>query len=151
MSANSEILRDMQRLSLVSLVVDDLPRAVDFYRDAFGWKPHTQEDAIAFFQCNGFVLGLMTPATWEQEGTDLPRPGPGCLAINLGSREEVDAAVTKAVSAGATLAKDPVEVYWGGYSGYLTDPWNNAIEIAHNPNWLLTGDGRTLLPPLEEF
>ncbi|MBN2176327.1 MAG: VOC family protein [Demequinaceae bacterium] len=139
----------MQRLSLISLIVDDLPGAITFYGDAFGWKPHTRHDSLVFYQGNGFVLGLMTPSGWEEEATGQPRPGPACVAINLPSPEEVDTAVAQAVSAGATLVKDPVTVSWGGYSGYVTDPWNNLIEIAHNPDWPITADGRTLLPPLE--
>lgn len=134
----------MQRVSLVTLIVDEISAGVDFYQRAFGWSAKASEDEVAFFQMNGFVLGLLTPEAWEKEGTGVSVPRGALLAVNFPSKAEVDAAVDQAVAGGATLAKEPTEVYWGGYSGYVVDPWGNAIELAHNPFWTVTDDGRTL-------
>jgi uncharacterized glyoxalase superfamily protein PhnB len=63
------------------------------------------------------------------------------LALNLGSREEVDAATEDARAAGATIAREPAETFWGGYSSVMIDPDGHPWEIALNPRWTLTEDG----------
>ncbi len=63
------------------------------------------------------------------------------LALNLGSLEEVDAAIEEARAAGATIGREPAETFWGGYSGVFVDPDGHPWEIAHNPHWRLAEDG----------
>ena len=36
--------------------------------------------------------------------------------------------------AGATIVKEPEEVFWGGYSGYFSDPDDHLWEVAFNPH-----------------
>ena len=60
------------------------------------------------------------------------------LAHNVASKEEVDAVVQLAVSAGAKLIKQPQDVFWGGYSGYFADPEGHLWEVAYNPFMDLT-------------
>ena len=57
------------------------------------------------------------------------------LAHNVRSREEVDALLAVAVAAGATLVKPAEDVFWGGYSGYVSDPDGYLWEIACNPHF----------------
>jgi hypothetical protein len=53
----------------------------------------------------------------------------------VASEAEVDQTIEQAVSAGATLAKPPQKVFWGGYSGYFKDPDGYLWEVAHNPHF----------------
>ena len=139
-----------QRITLITLGVEDLERAIRFYRDGLGWRPSasSQEGEIAFFQLNGMVLGLWSRASLAQDAraVDSGSWGGVALAQNHGSREAVDAAVAAAVGAGATLLKAPEETEWGGYSGYVADPDGHPWELAHNPFWRLAGDGSLTLP-----
>ena len=57
------------------------------------------------------------------------------LACNMKSREEVDHTMKKAVAAGATLAKEPQELSWGGYGGYFIDLDGYYWEVAYGPDW----------------
>ena len=50
-----------QQISVITLGVADLDRSMRFYAEGFGWTPVFQNDEIAFYQMNGFVLG-----TWLQ-------------------------------------------------------------------------------------
>jgi uncharacterized protein len=68
------------------------------------------------------------------------------LAQNVGSKEEVDAALVAASRAGGRICRPAREVSWGGYSGYFLDPDDHAWEVAFNPYWGLSPDGRVLLP-----
>jgi catechol 2,3-dioxygenase-like lactoylglutathione lyase family enzyme len=139
-----------QRLTLITLGVADLDRAIRFYRDGLGWAPSSasQEGEVAFFQLNGMVLGLWSRASLAGDARVVDGGGWGGIALaqNHRSREAVDAAVAAALAAGATLLKAPEATDWGGYSGYVADPDGHAWEIAHNPFWPLAEDGSLVLP-----
>jgi uncharacterized glyoxalase superfamily protein PhnB len=139
-----------QRVTLITLGVADLGRAVAFYRDGLGWVPSasSQEGEVAFFQLNGCVLALWWRHLLARDARVADAGGWGGIALaqNQRSREEVDATVARAVAAGASLLKAPEETEWGGYSGYVADPDGHAWEIAHNPSWPLAADGSLTLP-----
>jgi uncharacterized protein len=138
------------RLTLVTLGVADLDRAVAFYRDALGWTPASTADGVAFFDLDGLVLALW-PHRDLAADSGLSPEGLGAyhgfaLAQNLRSREEVDALFEHLRERGADIAKPPVETDWGGYSGYFTDLDGHHWEVAWNPFWPMRDDGRIDLP-----
>lgn len=47
-----------QRLSFITLGVNDLDSVKNFYIEKFGWKPLKDSDGIVFFKLNGFILAL---------------------------------------------------------------------------------------------
>jgi uncharacterized glyoxalase superfamily protein PhnB len=57
----------------------------------------------------------------------------------------VDAVIEEARTAGATIAREPAETFWGGYSGVFVDPDGHPWEVAHNPHWTLEEDGSVRL------
>jgi catechol 2,3-dioxygenase-like lactoylglutathione lyase family enzyme len=138
------------RVSLITLGVDDLDRAVRFYRDGLGWRPSSAsvEGDVAFFQAGGLVLALWSRTNLAADAHLEPDAGWGgvALARNLESREAVDAAVGAWVAAGGRVLKEPVETDWGGYSGYVADPDGHPWELAWNPFWPLGPDGTVTLP-----
>jgi catechol 2,3-dioxygenase-like lactoylglutathione lyase family enzyme len=136
------------RLSLVTLGVADLARAIAFYRDVMGWSPAEATDDVAFLELNGVILGLWGHDQLAAELTVPADLGPYhgfALAQNLRSREAVDAAFAAFAAAGATITKPPTETDWGGYSGYVADPDGHRWEVAHNPFWTIDDDGRVRL------
>lgn len=132
-----------QRVTLISLGVDDLQRSCAFYK-ALGWQPAEDLPEVKFFRMKGFMLGLIgkdaLAADLGRQGSALGA-GATALAQNYGSPVEVDSAFAAAVSAGATVVKQPEKAHWGGYSGYYADPDGHVWEIAHNPFWPLDEDG----------
>ncbi|MBF9035225.1 VOC family protein [Rhodobacterales bacterium HKCCE2091] len=138
-----------QRITLVTLGVDDMARSRAFY-EALGWVRHGQsQEAVTFYQANGLVLGLFGRADLAADqgraGADL-ETGAITLAQNFATEAEVDAAFDAAVSAGAEVLKRPEKVFWGGYSGYYADPDGHVWELAMNPFWPLSEDGSLTLP-----
>jgi catechol 2,3-dioxygenase-like lactoylglutathione lyase family enzyme len=138
------------RLTLVTLGVEDLDRAIAFYRDVIGWSPASTDDGVAFFDLDGTILALW-PHRDLAADSGLPHDGLGryhgfALAHNARSREEVDAIFASLRAHGVDVAKPPVETDWGGYSGYFTDPDGHYWEVAHNPFWPLREDGRIAFP-----
>lgn len=134
------------RVSLITLGVDDLQRAVRFYRDGLGLKTEGivghefEHGAVAFFDLQpGLRLALWPRASLAQDA-GLPLGGRGtadlCLAHNVASKVEVDAVMAEAAAAGAVIAKPARETFWGGYAGYFRDPDQHLWEIAWNPRML---------------
>jgi len=132
-----------QRVSLITLGVSDLARARRFY-EAIGWKTGAQpDDDVIFFQTGDMVLALWDRAKLAEDSCVEDTSGWGgvTLALNVGSRREVDAATEEARAAGAKVGRKPAETFWGGYSSLIIDPEGHPWEIAHNPHWTLTPDG----------
>lgn len=137
-----------QRVTLIMLGVDDLARAHRFY-EALGWVAAQAQEGFVFFQMNGAVLGLFGRADLaEDQGRPGATLGTGAmtLAQNFDTEADVDAAFATALAAGAKALKAPQKVFWGGYSGYFTDPDGHVWELAKNPFWPLGEDGSLTLP-----
>lgn len=125
------------RISIITLGVADLDRSVEFYRDGLGLVLYDENtESIAFFQNKGTWLALY-PREALAADVGIPTQGSGfsgvTLAHNLRSKEEVDELLEVAVTAGATLVKPAQDTFWGGYSGYFSDPDGYLWEIAWNP------------------
>ncbi|WP_338325232.1 VOC family protein [Pedococcus bigeumensis] len=135
-----------QRLSLVTLGVADLARAEAFYT-ALGWERGNNEDEVAFFQCGGLVVALWDRGSLAEDSAVEDNGGWGgvTLALNVRSPDEVDEVLEQAAGAGAVIGRQGAETVWGGYSGIFVDPDGHPWEVAHNPFWTVTDDGRTLL------
>lgn len=135
-----------QRLSLVTLGVSDLDRAREFY-ERLGWRPTGPTRDVVFFQTGGMVVGLWGRAELAQDTgvTDGGGWGGITLAHNLRSPDEVDALLTEVEAAGGTIRRSGAATEWGGYSGLFADLDGHCWEVAHNPFWTITDDGRTLL------
>jgi catechol 2,3-dioxygenase-like lactoylglutathione lyase family enzyme len=142
------------RISLATLGVTDLQRSTDFYT-ALGWQRAEGSVAgvVTFFPTVGAALSLFGIADLAADA-DLPADAAPAvstgfrgfsLAINLESREAVDAAFATAEAAGARIVKAPRAADWGGYSGYFADPDGHLWEIAHNPGWPLDERGLPVL------
>lgn len=133
------------RLTLITLGVDDLERAVRFYREGLGWPTEGivgtefAHGAVAFFDLQpGLRLGLWPRASIAHD-TGLPlglaSPTSLTLAHNVGSPEQVDAVMAQAQAAGAHILKPARATDWGGYAGYFQDPDQHVWEVAFNPQW----------------
>ena len=137
-----------QRLSLVTLGVADLAASRRFY-ETLGWRSGAAADAdVVFFQAGGMVVALWGRAELAKDSGVEDSGGWGgvTLAHNVASPAEVDAVIEEARAAGATIAREGAETFWGGYSGAFVDPDGHAWEIAHNPHWTLGADGSITLP-----
>jgi predicted lactoylglutathione lyase len=138
-----------QRVNLITLGVDDLDRARRFY-EALGWQTGAEPGAdVVFFQAGEMVVALWERARLAEDSCVEDSPGWGgvTLAVNFGSREEVDAIAEEAKAAGARIGREPAETFWGGYSAVFVDLDGHPWEVAHNPRWTITEDGGVKLAP----
>jgi uncharacterized protein len=141
------------RISLVTLGVTDVPRAARFY-EAMGFSRKMRgapEHEVAFFDAGPVALSLYVVSGLARDAgfapaTKLPAFRPSSLAWNCASEAEVDAVMARALKAGATELVPAKEADWGGYHGHFLDPDGHIWEIAHNPHFPLSADGRPTLP-----
>jgi catechol 2,3-dioxygenase-like lactoylglutathione lyase family enzyme len=140
------------RLNVVTLGVTDFERSVRFYQD-LGFERRMKEtgDAIAFFDAGGMIVSLFR---WDMLAEDArvpaqPRPQAFrgiTLARMCRSDKDVDALMTTALTAGATLLKHAQKTEYGGYSGYFADPDGHAWEAVRAPGFKFVASGRVTLP-----
>ncbi len=134
-----------QRISIITLCVTNLNRARAFY-DALGWKAASeqQSEEIVAYDLQNMTLALYP---WDKmvEEVKIPSERSGysafTIAYNVRSEKEVDEILEEAKRAGGRIIKLAEKVFWGGYSGYFSDPDGNLWEVAYNPFSLLGPKG----------
>jgi catechol 2,3-dioxygenase-like lactoylglutathione lyase family enzyme len=138
------------RVSLITLACRDLPGAIRFY-EALGWRrSNIGGDEVAFFQAGGSILALWSRAELARDA-GISDEGSGfrsfSLAHNVRTPEEVDAALEAAEAAGARITRPAEDAFWGGRTGYFTDPDGHLWEIAWNPGFAIDETGAVHLQP----
>ncbi len=133
------------RITLVTLGVDDLEKAVRVYRDGLGLSTEgivgTEFDhgALAFIDLQAGLRLALWPRASLAHDTGLPVSARSATEFSLGhnvaSRAEVDAVMAQAQKAGAVIVKAAHDTFWGGYAGYFQDPDAHLWEVAWNPQW----------------
>jgi hypothetical protein len=132
------------RITMLTLGVEQLERAVEFYRDGLGLPTkgivgkEFEHGAVAFFNLSeGLQLALFSRADLAIDAgivKSTPSAGEFSIGHNVRSSDEVDAVMRQAKAAGATIVKPARETFWGGYAGYFQDPDGHLWEIAWNPD-----------------
>jgi uncharacterized protein len=137
------------RISVITLGVEDVPRARAFYQ-ALGWPLSGEpEERFAIFRNAGSRLALYALDGIAEEAGQTPAAAGSMrmtLAMNVEGRELVDEALAEAERAGGEVLQPAQERFWGGYSGYFADPDGHAWEVAFNPFWPIGDDGLPDLP-----
>jgi len=136
------------RVSLITIGVAHLERSRRFY-EALGWRSDSKpEEGVVFFQSGSMVFGLWSRTELAKDSEVVDNGGWGgvTLAYNVGSPAAVDWFLAKARDAGARIAREGGETFWGGYNGVFIDPDGHPWEVAHNPFWTLAENGDVVLP-----
>jgi uncharacterized protein len=138
------------RLTLLTICVSDLAHSAAFY-EALGFRRRARQAAgVAFFDAGGVVLSLWSASEMAKDAGVALQPRTGfrdvSLAWNVASTEEVDRAMDRATAAGARMLRKPETVFWGGYTGCFADPDDHIWEVAYNPGFPMSTDGRLTLP-----
>lgn len=137
------------RIHVITLAVADLDEALRFYRDGLGFDcpgvvgtefagdDEHPAGAVAMFELHGGLTLALYPRTELAKDARVafhpPAPGEFSLGHAVGSREEVDALLAAARSAGATVTDEAHDRPWGIYSGYFRDPDGHLWEVMHAP------------------
>ena len=132
-------------ISVITLAVEDLQRALDFYRDGLGLVTEGiigqefEQGAVVFFELQaGLKLALWSKQSLQQD-TGLTGTASSAAQITLGhnvhSPLEVDQVLKQAKNAGAKILKPAQSTFYGGYAGYFQDLDGHVWEVVYNPCW----------------
>lgn len=132
------------KVTVITLGVEDLEKSLRFYRDGLGFSTQGiigtefEHGAVVFFDLQPGLKLAIWPRTSIAHDSGIPS-GPRSsteftLGHNVNSREEVDAAMEQARSAGAVILKEAHDTFWGGYAGYFLDPDQHLWEVVWNPH-----------------
>jgi hypothetical protein len=134
------------RISVITLGVEDLEKAVEFYRDGLGLPTEGiigkefEYGAVAFFDLNPELQLALWPRKSISHDTGLPANGISptefTIGHNVSTKEAVNAVMEQAKKAGATIVKAAQDTFWGGYSGYFQDLDRHLWEIVWNPRMI---------------
>lgn len=137
------------RITVITIGVDDLERAVRFYRDGLGLKTEgiigkeVEHGAVAFFDLQAGLKLALWPRTSIAHDSGMPLSARSATEFTLGhnvfSKTEVDAVMKQAQDAGAVVVKPAQDTFWGGYAGYFLDPDQHLWEVVWNPQLLPVG------------
>lgn len=131
----------MNRINIICLGVKDMEKAIRFYRDGLGFQTKEKSNTpdVIFFSTSGTKLELypLDLLAKDINKDNPPETGTGfagiTLAYNAKSKEEVVEVVELARKAGATIVKEPQDVFWGGFHAYFADLDGYCWEVAWRP------------------
>ena len=140
-------LRFEPRISIITLGVADMSRAIRFYRDGLGFPTNaSDDDDWAIFRTNGTRFALYPRHKLAADiGPDIKPRSPGfggiTLAHNARDKSDVEALLSLAQQAGGHILKKAQPAEWGGFSGYFADPDGYPWEVAWGEVWKFAEDG----------
>jgi len=121
-------------ISVLTLGVDDIDRAREFYNEGLGW-PIKQDHGqfVLFAPADGSSALALYPRKVLAADAGLSSEGSGyrgfMLSYIVQSNDRVDAVLNEAEAAGATIVKPAQPAQWGGYFGYFADPDGNLWKV----------------------
>lgn len=133
------------RINVITLGVDDLEKALEFYRDGLGLPTEGivgkefKYGAVAFFDLQaGLKLAIWKRENiaYEAKVTQSPAsPTEFTIGHNVNSKKEVDKVLGQAERADSKITDPAHNAFWGGYSGHFQDPDGHLWEVVWNPTW----------------
>jgi uncharacterized protein len=140
------------RISVITLGVRDLVRAIHFYRDGLGFQTQVEHGApIAFFTTSGTRLALypltsLAAYVGSQPPLESGRFGGITLTHFVRTKKEVAEVLASAAQAGGKIVKPAQDVFWGGHAGFFSDPDGHCWEVAWAPMFKFGENGSVIFP-----
>lgn len=139
----------MNKITCICLGVKNMEKAVKFYRDDLGYQTDCKEKNpyVCFFDTPGtkfelFPLDLLAKDIDEHHPPQIGNGFGGItLTYNVEKKEDVDKIIELVRKAGGTIAKEPQDVFWGGYHAYFKDLDGYYWEVAWVPDFKYDENG----------
>jgi lactoylglutathione lyase len=119
-------------LSTLTLFVEDLAAARQFYLDVFGLPVHFEDEVSAVFDFGNTLVNLLqvTEAPELIEPATVGGPGEGARAQLTIAVDDVDEVCERLAGLGVQLLNGPVDRPWGVRTAAFRDPAGHVWEIA---------------------
>ena len=119
-------------INAITLFVEDLAAARDFYREVFGLPVHFEDDDSAVFDFGNTLVNLLkTSAAVElvEPASIAPREAGSRLQLTI-EVDDVDATCAELTKRGVELLNGPMDRPWGVRTASFMDPAGHIWEIA---------------------
>lgn len=125
------------KTTVLCLPVNDLQKALDFYKGVFGFVDAKTEEGILSLEFPNLSLFLMEKAVFESYTKKANRaallPGnsaPAVISCAVETKQDVDNALERAVKYGGRApGAAAIDPSFGGYIGYVCDPEGHLWEL----------------------
>jgi len=116
----------MSRVVHFEIPADDPARAVDFYKNAFGWTFDKWDGPEEYW-----LIGTGNEGDMGINGGLMHRSRPDQTVVNTIGVESVDDAVKAIVRAGGDIIMPKTPIPGVGYLAYFRDPEGNTFGVMH--------------------
>lgn len=125
------------KFDLVTVLSDQVPKMVNFYRDVLGFIPGNEQGNYIEFEHHGVRFAIcarrtMYEATRNPSFQETPHGQKFELAIPLETCEAVDLAFAAITARGAMPIAPPATMPWGQRTAFFADPDGNIHELYAN-------------------
>lgn len=122
------------KIALITILTEDVPRLVAFYRDVLGFAAENPRDDMTEFVSEGvrFAVCNRTEMVNATHHPSFSEPSLGQafeLAFPLPTRDDVDRAYVEITANGATPIQSPATMPWGQRTAFFADPDGNIHEL----------------------
>ena len=128
----SEVARWPNGIGAITLFVEDLTAAKQFYQDVFGLPVKFEDDDSAVFAFGSTLINLLkTTAAREliEPGVVAPREVGSRFQLTI-EVDDVDAKCAELASRGVKMLNGPMDRPWGVRTACFADPGGHIWEIA---------------------
>jgi catechol 2,3-dioxygenase-like lactoylglutathione lyase family enzyme len=122
------------RIALITILTDDVPRLVAFYRDVLGFVAENPSDAMTEFVSEGVRFAVcnraeLINATHHPSFSEPAKGQAFELAFPLPTPDDVDRAYAEITANGAAPIQSPATMPWGQRTAFFADPDGNIHEL----------------------
>jgi lactoylglutathione lyase len=122
----------LNEIEVITLFVEDLPKAIRFYKDVFGLETLYQDDVCEVMRLGSMAINVLKSANAQTlvEPTAVAGPGLGSRMIFTINVKDANAVCAELKAHGAALINGPMDRPWGRRTAAFADPDGNVWEIA---------------------
>jgi lactoylglutathione lyase len=120
------------KIGAITLFVEDLAEARQFYRDVFGLPVAFEDDDSAVFDFGNVIVNLLRTAAAREliePAVVAPREAGSRLQLTV-EVDDVDATCAELARRGVELLNGPMDRPWGVRTASFVDPGGHVWEIA---------------------
>ncbi len=133
-NARRKVSRVEAKIALITILTDDVPRLVAFYRDVLGFVAENPRDDMTEFRSEGVRFAVcnrmeLVNATHHPSFSESARGQAFELAFPCPTREDVDRAYVEIIAKGAVSVAPPATMPWGQRTAFFADPDGNIHEL----------------------
>ena len=126
------MIKELGKLDVITLFVEDLPASKRFYTEVFGLEVVWEDEVSAVVRFSNLLVNLLavTEAPTLVEPVPVAPPG-GSRALLTIEVDDANAVIAQLAAHGVSLLNGPIDRPWGLRTINFVDPSGHSWEAAH--------------------